>query len=160
MRGAWSTYGFWLAVGLSAGMLISDLTDPPTAEAATAMRHEEYCMVTGASFDPNIDLIWLLDYKYALLHCITMDRQGGLQGMSPVDLVEQLQIEEGQRIKPHFMMVTGRFTARATTDNLYLAEIETGQILCVEPPLVQGARQGQPLIPQVVSRFRFRPQGD
>lgn len=155
----WTTYGFWLAIGLALGMLVSNVTAPRAAMADSASSHGEYCMVSGASFDKEIDLIWLLDYKYAYLHCIVLNRSGQLNTLGQINLKEQLQIEEGQRIKPHFMMVTGRFNTRGT-DYCYLTEIETGQILCIEPPNVAGAQRGQAQIPRVVSRFRFRPEGD
>lgn len=158
-RGKWTSYGFWLASGLALGMLVSDLTRPAALHADSASSYGEYCMVSGASFDREIDLIWLLDYKFAQLHCIVMSRSGRLGSLGKIDLVEQFQIEEGKRIKPHFMMVTGRFNTRGT-DFCYLAETETGQVLCIEPPNTQqGARLGQPQIPVVVDRFRFRPEG-
>lgn len=153
------TCGFWLATGLALGMLISDLVQTPTLKADSASGYQEYCMVSGASFDREIDLIWLLDYKFGVLHCVMMSRQGQLGTLGKIDLVEQLELQEGKRIKPHFMMVTGRFNTRGT-DYCYLAETETGQVLCVEPPNTQiGNRPGQPQIPRVLSRFKFRPQG-
>ena len=155
-RDRWMKGGFWLAIGLAGGMLLSDLTRHPSVKADSSDRYEEYTMVSGASFDKEIDLIWLLDYKFGVLHALVLSRQGQIQALGKVDLVEQLEIEKGNRIKPHFMMVTGRFNTR-NTDYCYLAETETGQILCIEPPLTQGARPGQPLVPRVVSRFRFRP---
>lgn len=158
-RASWMTYGFWLVTGLSLGMLISDLTRPPVAEAAVASRYDEYCIATGRSFDGEIDICWVLDYKFGLLHCMILSRDGLLSEMGRIDLVEQLELEGGKRIKPHFMMVTGRFETKRT-DFCYLVETETGQILCIEPPLVEGAQRGSPQIPRVISRFRFRRTGD
>lgn len=159
-RRNWTTYGFWLAIGLALGMLAANMTSPTPALADSASSYGEYCMVSGASFDREIDLVWLLDYKYAYLHCIVMNRSGQLNTLGKINLVEQFQLEEGKRIKPHFMMVTGRFNTRGT-DYCYLTEIETGQILCIEPPnTASGARPGQAQIPRVVSRFRFRPEGE
>lgn len=157
--GAWMKGGFWLMTGLALGMVISDLTRIPTAEANVASRYEEYCIATGRSFDGEIDVVWVLDYKFGLLHCLILNRQGQMNALGRVDLVEQLEINEGKRVKPHFMMVTGRFETRRT-DFCYLVETETGQILCVEPPNVEGAQRGQPQIPRVISRMRFRPEGD
>ncbi|MBY0589338.1 hypothetical protein K2X85_19355 [bacterium] len=157
--GNWTNYGFWLVTGLAAGMLVSDLTREPAAKADSACRYEEFCMVSGQSYDGEIDIIWVLDYKFGVLHALILNRDGLINTLGTVDLVEQLQLTSGTRVKPHFMMVTGRFRTRGT-DYLYLVETETGQVLCVEPPNVGGVERGQALVPRVVSRFRFRKAGD
>ncbi len=160
MRSAgWTTYGFWMVTGLALGMLISDLTREPSAKADSASRYEEYCMVSGQSFDGEIDIIWVLDYKFGILHALILNRDGLINTLGAIDLVEQLQLEAGTRVKPHFMMVTGRFRTRGT-DYLYLVETESGQCLCIEPPNVGGTTRGQAQVPRVVSRFRFRRPGD
>jgi len=155
-RGSWMNGGFWLMTGLAMGMLISDLTSDKSVEAASSSsRYEEYCMVPGRSFDGEIDNIWLLDYKLGVLHCLVLNRGGVITSLGKVDLVEQLELQAGKKLKPHFMMVTGFFKTR-NTDFCYLAETETGQILCIQPPLVQGAQPGASLEPQIISRTSFR----
>ena len=93
--------GFWVLLGLAAGMLISDLTRLPTVSAAgSADRYEDFCMVTGLSFDTEIDLLWLLDYRGARLHCIMVDRNGRLSEIAKIDLMEQFALKEGSRNAP------------------------------------------------------------
>lgn len=160
MGKTWTNTGFWLVLGLAAGMLVSDLTKVPTVSAAgSADRFEDFCMVTGLSFDTEIDLLWLLDYRGARLHCIMVDRQGRLSEMAKIDLLEQFDLKEGGRSRPHFMMVTGRFAVQGT-DLLYLAEVSSGQLLCIAPPFGMGRRPGQVATPRVVDRFQFRPEGE
>jgi hypothetical protein len=140
-------------------MLISDLTTHPSAKADSASRYDEYCMVSGRSFDGEIDIIWLLDYKFGVLHCLVLNRDGQINTLGQLDLLEQLQLGGSRTGKPHFMMVTGRFQTRGT-DYCYLCETQSGQMLCIEPPNVQGTQRGAAQLPQVISRFRFRPDGD
>lgn len=152
----WTNYGFWLVTGLALGMLISDVAPSASVKADSASRVDEYCMVSGKSFDGEIDCIWLLDYKQALLHCLVLSRQGNIMELGRVDLIEQLELNKaGGRRSPHFMMITGRFGTRGT-DFCYLAETDSGQILCIEPPNVGGAVPGQIQSPKIISRFRFR----
>ena len=156
-RVSWTNGGFWLMTGLAMGMLISDMTsNSPTVKAeSSSSRYEDYCMVPGRSFDGLIDNIWLLDYKLGVLHCLVLNNAGFIVSLGKVDLVEQFELPAGKKIKPHFMMVTGYFKNR-NTDFCYLAETESGQILCIQPPLVSGAQRGALLEPTIISRASFR----
>lgn len=157
-----TTVGFWLLLGFAAGMLASDITDPKTADAVTAMRYEEFCMVTGRSSDNEIDNVWILDYDYARLACITMNRNGVLGAVGTIDLREQFDLVDDARLKPRFMMVTGAYNTLGF-DLCYIAEISTGQLLAVAPPFTRqrrGIRPGAIAAPEIVSRTPFRPEGE
>lgn len=157
MKRNWTQTGFWLVLGLAGGMLISDLTQVKTVEAkGSTSRYQDYCMVTGRSYDNEIDLLWFLDYRTAQLHGIITDRNGRLQRIAGLDLLEQFQLEEG--LQPHFMMVAGNFNVQST-DLIYLAEITTGQVLSILPPNIRVGQRGVAAQPvRVVDRFQFRPE--
>lgn len=152
----WTNTGFWLVLGLAAGMLISDLTNVKTVEAkGSTSRFDDFCMVTGRSYDNEIDIVWLLDYRTAELHNIMVGRNGKLTRIASLNLIEQLELKEG--MQPHFMLVAGGFNTQ-NVDLIYLAEVTTGQLLCVLPPNIRtGNRGNAPLPVQVVDRFQFRP---
>lgn len=156
MKKNWTNTGFWLVLGLAGGMLISDLASVNTVQAkGSTSRYEDFCMVTGRSYDNEIDLIWLLDYRTAQLHGIIMSRKGKLGRIAGLDLLEQFQLDEG--IQPHFMLVAGGFNTQ-NVDLIYLAEVTTGQLLCIEPPNVLTGQRGTQEMPvRVVDRFQFRP---
>lgn len=158
-REHWSRTGFWILLGVVGGLLFRDLTSPPLLEAkGSASRYEEYCMVTGNSYDKEIDILWLLDYRSGRLHCILVNRAGRLGAIGELDLLEQFEIEEGSRAKPHFMMVTGAYQT-GQTDLLYLAETVSGQVLCLAPPGTPGRGAQFNVGPRVIDRFRFRREG-
>lgn len=117
-------------------------------------------MVTGASYDQEIDILWLLDYRSGRLHCILMNRNGKLGGIGELDLLQMFEIEPGSRTKPHFMMVTGRYRT-AQTDLCYLVETTSGQVLCLAPPGTPSPQRNMnvPATPRVVDRFQFRREG-
>lgn len=156
-RRSWTNSGFWLVLGLAAGMMISDLTSAQTLQAratGSASRYSDDAVVTSRSFDGQIDLVWLLDYRTATLNCILMNNNGKLQAAAMLDLLEQFELDDEQ--KPHFMLVAGGFSVR-NTDLVYLAEVTTGQLLCVSPPNVAAGQRGaRPQPVQVVDRFSYR----
>ncbi|MFO0945435.1 MAG: hypothetical protein U1D30_05735 [Planctomycetota bacterium] len=158
---SWTNGGFFLMLGVAAGMLLSDLTKTPTVSAAGAAdRYEDSCMVTGLSGTNEFDFVWLLDYRGGRLHCIITTREGRLQQQGqPLDLLEQFELPEGSRKKPHFMMVTGRLGTQGI-DICYLAEVTTGQLLAIVPPFIGGVRANQNPPPRVVDRITYRPEGE
>lgn len=152
--------GFWLAIGVSAGLLLANITSgqvflQSASASGSASRYEQYCTVTGASYDQEVDVLWLLDYKTGLLHNILIGRNGKMGAIGELDLMQMFDIEQGQREKPHFMMVTGRYRT-AQTDLCYLIETVSGQILCLAPPPTPQQNVGIPATPRVIDRFRFR----
>ena len=135
-----SHWGFWLAVGVATGLLISDLTDPPAAHAIATSRYEDFIMATGASEFPDVDVVWVLDYTGARLICLTLNRQGKFAGKSELDLLQTFQGEEGGGGgRPHFMMVTGRYRTQTISDILYVIETTSGKIMAVTVPALDGA---------------------
>ncbi len=159
-KGNYVHAGFWLAIGLSLGMLISNITQGQRLEAGGSTSfNEEYRMVTGTRSDTQIDVVWLLDYKAAILHCIMLDQRSyKLSGIVKLDLMEQLEIPEGTKARPKFMMVTGFFSPQST-DVCYVAETSTGQLLCVFPPYALGRASNRTAAQLVVDRFNFREAG-
>lgn len=150
---------FWLALGLAGGLLLANLTQPTLVSATGSTSfYEEYRCVTGQSYDGEIDLLWILDYRTGRLHCVSLNRTGKLGAIAELDLLQQFELPEGTRGKPHFMMVAGKYTT-GRTDFVYLVETSSGQVLCVAPPGAPGRRVGanaQAAAPQVVDRFEFR----
>ena len=147
-------YGFWLLLGLSGGMLVSDLTDTPTAAAFGATsRYNDYVMATGRIGVSENDCIWLLDYSNAYLHSVVLNRNGVLDRVAPLDLKQLFELEGD--VQPHFMMVTGTFGTRRV-DLCYVAETSTGQMLCIAP---YGFR-GNDSPPYIMDKFSFQPNPD
>lgn len=156
--GAWVNRGFWLFLGMTAGMLIYDLTNVHTAEAVATSQYKEYLMATGRSNQATIEFCWVLDYKGARLLCISLTQAGQFAGISEVDLLSEFKLGATGET-PHFMMVTGKFETREIADILYVAETTTGQMLIVAiPPGLNpnGAPSGPP---RVISRFDFANKG-
>lgn len=153
-KGALVNRGFWLILGLVAGLLVSDLATVKTAEAVATCQYKEYMIATGASNQATIEFCWLLDYKGARLLCIALNQAGALGGITEVDLLEEFKLGAAGEA-PHFMMVTGKFQTREIADILYVAETTTGQIMVVAIPprmLQNGAPAGPP---RVISKFSF-----
>ena len=159
MKGGFSNAGFYLALGVAAGLLISDLTQGQMIGTASgsgsASRYEDFCMVTGRSADSEVDILWLLDYRSGRLQCIILGRNGRLGAMGEIDLLQQFDMEKGSKANPHFMMVTGRHMV-AATDVCYLAEVTSGQVLCIAPPATPARGTNFVPTPRVVDRFQFR----
>lgn len=151
----WMNAGFWLLLGLSAGMILSNVTQVPlNAATGSSDRYEDNTMVTGQAFGNENDLIWLLDYRGARVNCIMQDRTGRVGVIGSLDLFEQFELEEGGRQRPHFMMVTGRFGTQGT-DLCFLAEVTSGQLLCIAPPRPQVDTR-----PTIVDKLQYRPEGE
>lgn len=158
---SWTQVGFWLAVGLSAGMIVSDVTRMQEVQAAgSTSLNGEYRMVTGHRSDTGVDVVWLLDYRAAKLYCIQLNQQTyQFERANALDLLEQLELKPGSRVRAKFMMVTGTF-APVATDVCYVAELTTGRLLCIMPPFVKGrGGRNTPIQerPWVVDMFKFEP---
>lgn len=156
---SWTQAGFFVLLGLSSGLLISDLTAVRTVEAAggSSSFNEEFRIVTGHRTDTNSDVVWLLDYRAGKLVCLGLGSQGGrMTEICDLDLMEQFELSGRQ--KPKFMLVTGQHPTLAM-DVCYVAEITKGQLLCVAPPFAQqgGGRNRQQIGTQaaVIGRYQF-----
>lgn len=158
---SWTHAGFWLLLGLSAGMIVSDLARLEEVKASGSTSFNgEYRMVTGHRNDTGVDVLWLLDYRAAKLYCIQLNQHTyKFENSVALDLIEQLDLKGGSRVRPKFMMATGAF-APVQTDVVYLADLASGKLLCIMPPYVQGRggrnRAAQER-PTVVDMFRFEP---
>ena len=134
MNRHWTAKGFWLLLGLAAGMIVADLTNLPSAHAVASNSRDDNLIATGSTEQTEIEAVWLLDYGQAKLFYITMGPQGTYAGMTSMDLIQAFELDDAQGEQPHFMMVTGRFQTRGLSDLLYLAETNSQKMLVITVP--------------------------
>ncbi len=125
-----------LSVGAGAGWLVfgGDKTaqaGPSLVRSATAGddRHEDYILTTGpvsvGLAGPDLDGVWMLDYKAGKLLGTAVNRVSGkISGWAEVDLVKEFEIPPRQNV--HFLMTTGAVSRGQAA--LYMAETTTGKI--------------------------------
>jgi hypothetical protein len=132
MNGSWTTKGFWMLLGLSAGMLLSSLTQPPRLGAsATSPSVEGTLLATGDSNSPSVELLWALDDK-GILTAMLFGQQGRLLAAPSLDVKKHIKVRGGK--KPRFAMVTGKYKIGAQiVDALYVTEASTNTLLVVNP---------------------------
>ena len=118
-----------LAVGLAVGALAGWVMCGPTRSAAAGDdRYEDYVMSTGpvnaGQVGPDLDGVWLLDYRAGKLLGTVINRlTGKVAGWAEVDLVTEFGIPPRQNV--HFLMTTGLVTTGQAA--LYIAETSTGK---------------------------------
>lgn len=151
--------GFWLLVGFSAGMVVSNLTTSQLQASANSDRLDNYVIAVGASPNQIIDLIWILDYKMGMLNCISLNRNGAVGGNSEIDLTTAFEVGKVSSAKtaPKFLMVTGKYAPGAQVSDLcYVADVTNGKmvVIGVQGPYSNDGTPARP--PEVVTRFNFR----
>lgn len=141
MTEAWTNRGFWLAVGVSAGLLIGNVVQTQKVEAtATSNAAEGLTLATGSSNSPNFELLWVLD-ETGILTALAFGQNRGFQGASSIDLKEAGLRGKGGK-KGRYAMVTGRLQASGqNTDACYIAESSQKTVLMVMPDVVTGQLQ-------------------
>ena len=137
-----STLG-WLAVGVCVGAAVGwwGFNGAESVKAGVGMgpslvrpmtagddRHEDFILSTGpvsvGLSGPDLDGVWLLDYRAGKLLGTAVNRQTGkISGWAEVDLVTEFGIPPKQNV--HFLMTTG--TVARGQAALYLAETTTGK---------------------------------
>jgi hypothetical protein len=130
----------WLSIGLAlggAGVWFFTV-NMPWARAGND-RHGEYIMTTGpvsvGLVGPDLDGVWLLDYKAGKLLATVVNRATGkISGWAEVDLVNEFNIPPRQDV--HFLMTTGVVAKGQTA--LYLAETATGKIGVYTMSVIEG----------------------
>ena len=126
------------AVGLAAGWL---LFSPATTAQAGNDRFEDYILTTGpvsvGPVGPDLDGVWLLDYRAGKLLGTVVNRQTGkITGWAEVDLVTEFGAPP--RADVHFLMTTGA-VARGQSA-LYVAETTTGKLGVYTMVVADGPR--------------------
>lgn len=114
-----------VVVGLAGGWLLFGGSRP--AFAAND-RYQDYIIATGPAsvglVGPDLDGVWLLDYRAGKLLGTVVNRVSGqIGGFAEVDLVKEFGIPP--RTDCHFIMTTGVITRGQAA--LYVAEINSGR---------------------------------
>jgi hypothetical protein len=119
----------WLAAGITAGLIGGWLlfNQPPPVFAGND-RHEDYVIATGPAsvglVGPDLDGVWLLDYRAGKLLGTVVNRVSGkIGGWAEVDLVKEFNIPPRSNV--HFMMTTGQIARGQAA--LYVAETQSGR---------------------------------
>lgn len=112
--------------GLAAGWL---LFVPAETSAAGNDRHEDFVLCTGpvnaGQVGPDLDGLWLLDYRTGKLLGSVVSRQTGkVTAWGEADLVKEFEVAPRQKV--HFLMTTGIIAQGQSA--LYVAETTTGKL--------------------------------
>ncbi len=124
-----SRMGLLVLGGLAAGVLAGWLFFGQIGNVVAGDdRHDDYVLSTGPISvgvqGPELDGIWLLDYRAGKLLGTVVNRQTGkISTWAEVDLVSEFSIPPRQNV--HFMMTTGMVTRGQSA--LYVAETSTGK---------------------------------
>lgn len=133
MAKQWTQTGFWVLLGLSLGMLLNDLARPTRLDASASNTAGEgtTLLATGASNNPSIELVWLLNDK-GFLSCLVIDPRGQVIATPLIDMKKELDVRGGK--KPKFAMVTGKFAVGVQQgDALYITETSSNRIIGIAP---------------------------
>ena len=118
-----------LVVGVLAGLAGGWFLFSSGREAiAGDTRYGDYIMTTGPAsvglVGPDLDGVWLLDYRGGRLLGTVVNRvTGTVGGWAEVDLTKEFNLPPGA--DAHFMMTTGKITPGQAA--LYVAEVNSGQ---------------------------------
>jgi hypothetical protein len=145
-----------MAAGLAAGWLLSSQT---RAVGAGNDRFEDYILCTGTVnarlVGPDLDGVWLLDYRAGKLLGTVVNRDTGkISGWAEVDLVTEFGTTP--RANVHFLMTTG--TVARGQSALYLAEVTSGKFGVYTMSLAEGPEGGLQIRRHDIVPFRGQKQ--
>ncbi|MCS6975723.1 MAG: hypothetical protein NZM31_01770 [Gemmatales bacterium] len=118
--------GGGLMLGLLAGWLLFSQSVPALVAND---RYQDYILATGpvaaGPVSPDLDGVWLLDYRAGkLLGTVVNRATGKITGFVEADLVKEFGIPP--RADCHFLMTTGKIGPGQSV--LYVAEVNSGRL--------------------------------
>lgn len=122
--------GLMLLGGVVLGLLVGYLLFGQSVPLLVANdRYQDYILATGpvaaGPISPDLDGVWLLDYRAGKLLGTVINRATGrISGFVEADLVKEFGIPP--RADCHFLMTTGKIGPGQSV--LYVAEINSGRL--------------------------------
>ncbi len=119
-----------LSGGVMIGLLVGYLLFGQSVPVLVANdRYQDYILATGpvatGPVSPDLDGVWLLDYRAGkLLGTVVNRATGRISGFVEADLVKEFGIPP--RADCHFLMTTGRIGPGQSV--LYVAEVNSGRL--------------------------------